>query len=148
MQSREQKRASRAFQLILSGLTTSFPKEEQREKLINEAKRLPQMIHKNGLLASWAFFLAKDDDIHKNNLDYPPKLSDAYAYLLQGLWWHLKNDSPDANHWLSGRCDFFLQRLTVDQAAIDLIGLTEEAVKYAEWIKRAAEALDPGKESL
>lgn len=109
--SREQLRARRAY--------------SQQHPLPERAESLPGMIQVNGLLSTWAFLLSKGDHAllniltehlwrSENHLDAPPAPRDMF------LGW-----IGDGNGQLTGS---------------RLRRLTEEALAFSAWVKRAAQA--------
>lgn len=110
----DQVRARNAFAYVLT--------VQDRAELLQLARKLPAMFQTNGLLASWAHLLAKKDD------------ATAGAFLGHFREVGLLQDPRDArevflNVWSAGLDMGSLQRLTA------------EAVIFAAWLKRAAEAL-------
>ncbi len=96
------------------------------------AQKLPMMLQINGLLATWAFLLAKKE--HK---------------LLNALLQHLRTivpdpekraDSPEAAflHWVGGRGS---ANGGIEGGPLRV--LTAEAIGWSVWLKRAAEAQAP-----
>jgi CRISPR/Cas system CMR-associated protein Cmr5 small subunit len=104
-----------------------------REEFLSLARKLPVMFQTNGLLATWAHLLAKNESAHRNALaamtEYlaprEPREKDrtADARTLFGRW--LRGDAQGGVSALSGG---------------ELRERTAEAIEYAVWLKRAAEA--------
>ncbi|RMG32553.1 MAG: type III-B CRISPR module-associated protein Cmr5 [Methanobacteriota archaeon] len=97
------------------------------------ASNLPAMVQQNGLIATWAFLLAKNKDQHQSILNL---LMAHYRANVSFL------NIPDG---LSAR-DFYLTQLIDEnsQASKRLMELTAETIAFSGWIKRAAEALCTG----
>lgn len=96
------------------------------------AQKLPAMFQVNGLLATWAFLLAKDER---------PLLDALTVYLrsLQELGVPPGNAETVFLHWVGGASG--------GGGGIDgslLRGLTAEALAWSVWLKRAAEARGSG----
>lgn len=114
---REQERAARAFAWVLR-----LDTDGKRTKFLGEARELPTVLRTNGLLAGWAFVQAKRPAVE-------PALRE-----------HLEARQPGA----FGK----VVRLFESGAAggevlgtLELQRLTAEAIVYAGWLKRAAEAV-------
>ncbi len=97
------------------------------------ASNLPAMIQQNGLIATWAFLLAKNKDHHQS--------------ILSLLMAHYRKNVPflDIPEGLSAK-DFYHNHLINEngQACARLMELTAETIAFSGWIKRAAEALCTG----
>jgi len=125
----EQLRARHAFARI----GPVAQREGLRADVLALARRLPEMLQTNGLLASWAFLLAKRDReparkeleeaIREHLVDGAVGLS-GDAGKLDGIF--DVEGGGDDRPTLSGH---------------ELRRLSAEAVVYAGWLKRAAEAL-------
>lgn len=95
---------------------------------LDRAQKLPAMFQINGLLATWAFLLAKGET---------PLLDSLLAYLRTLPELGVPAGAADAvfRHWVGGA--------TGANAGIDgslLRALTAEALAWSVWLKRAAEA--------
>lgn len=126
----EQLRAENAFKFI--------EKVQNKKEIMDIAKRLPTMFHTNGLLATFAFLLKNEDKLKM-------KKDGMEINLIDNLIKHLKKTNRKAipddfkkemifngdNAWIDDSnfetTDFFI--------------ITDEMIKYATWLKRAAEAL-------
>lgn len=102
---------------------------------LDRAQKLPAMFQINGLLATWAFLLAK-------------KEQDVLSPLLQ----HLRSVMPEAEGMLVGSPeDVFLHWVGgpgTKSKGLEgnlLRALTAEAIAWSVWLKRAAEAQAPTK---
>jgi CRISPR/Cas system CMR-associated protein Cmr5 small subunit len=116
---RDQIRARNAFQFVQG--TIRNPAD-----LLALARKLPVMLQTNGLLATWAHLLAK------NGSEYEQALA-VLASHLQSL--RLAGDAtPEAlfNAWVDVRTGL---------SSVDLRRRTAEAIEFAVWLKRAAEAV-------
>jgi CRISPR/Cas system CMR-associated protein Cmr5 small subunit len=118
---REQVRAHNAFQSV-QGVT------QKKDELLALARKLPVMFQTNGLLATWAHLLAKS------------KEGSEHVQVLAALASHFRSlalageGAPGElfNSWVS------------TQEGLSSQGLrrcTTEAIEFAVWLKRAAEAL-------
>lgn len=121
MQSLEQLRAKNAFTFIEENQTNS--------DITGIATRLPLMFHLNGVLATFAF-LIKNEKVNK---------------LTKALLDHLR-ESARANIPEAFRAEHIFQgeRAWVKPENLqtsDFFTITDEMIKYATWLKRAAEAL-------
>jgi CRISPR/Cas system CMR-associated protein Cmr5 small subunit len=120
----DQIRAQHAYQAA-AGENTDF---------LNLARSLPQMLQTNGLLATWAFLLARNESPHRS--------------VLKALVIHLQGEGLLAVE-LTDPKEILLSAWLGRERPLgtsDLQRLTSETVAFAGWIKRAAEALcDHGK---
>lgn len=113
----EQTRAQHAFEAA-AGKNAEF---------LNLARGLPQMLQTNGLLATWAFLLAKGESSH--------------LALLRSLASHLRSEGiglvrePDAKRLLTS------EWTDPRTGPAQLQRLTAEVIAFAGWLKRASEAL-------
>jgi len=120
--SRETRRAAAAF--AVAARSSSGP---QAGDFLRLARQLPGMLQTNGLLATWAYLLGKDEAF----------LAHLFEHLRScGL---LKADE-------TGSREILLARWTAEDGTQRLDGLrlrrlTAEALDYAVWLKRAAEGL-------
>jgi CRISPR/Cas system CMR-associated protein Cmr5 small subunit len=107
---------------------------DQDPDFLNLARSLPQMLQTNGLLATWAFLLAKDENPHRSVLKAFVTHLEGEALLPAG------QTNPKEillSSWLGREHPL---------GTSDLQRLTSETIAFAGWIKRAAEALcDQGK---
>jgi len=120
-------RAKHAFENVAK---ISNAKKEQNEKFLSLARGLPTMLQQNGLLATWAFFLAKKEDHHQ-----------AAAKIILD---HLKAYFPQDGHLQNKDFKtFFTEYLAghLINTNGQLMKMTSEAIVFSGWIKRAAEAL-------
>ncbi len=119
----EQERAAFAF--------TNVKPNSKLNGFASAAKNLPAMIQSNGLLATWAFLLAKE------------KKSPTHKKLADILTEYYKTFLPEYELNDITRHTFFTEHLTKDgtRVAQNLMKLTAEAIAISGWIKRAAEAL-------
>lgn len=115
-------RAKNAFSFIES--------YRKNENLMNIVKRLPEMIHNNGLLATFAFLMKKQDE---------------RGILVDNLLNHLREEQLQLV-----TPDFERDRIFDKNAGwvnpdnlnnSKFFAVTDEMIKYAVWLKRAAEAL-------
>lgn len=91
------------------------------------ARKLPVMLHTNGLLATWAHLLASKR-----------------TKIAEALLEHFQQEGVPVLHPRgNGPLEVFTQEWTGDDglSGLELRRLTAEAVLYAVWLKRAAEAL-------
>ena len=104
---------------------------------LDRAQKLPAMLQVNGLLATWAFLLAKEET---------PLLGALLGHLrtLPELAVPLGNPEAVFLHWVGGAAG---ASSGVDGSL--LRALTAEALAWSVWLKRAAEArgLTAGRES-
>ena len=108
-------------------------REGLRAEVLALARRLPEMLQTNGLLAAWAFLLAKRER------------EPAREELEEAIREHLVDEAVGLSRDV-GKLD----RIFADEGGGDdrptlsgheLRRLSAEAVVYAGWLKRAAEAL-------
>ncbi len=107
------------------------------EKFLALAQELPMMFQMNGFLATWAFLLAKKKEEHQKtltallrhfqeprlNLPLPHNHNDPHALFLR---------------WIG-------EREGVEPlSTVELQRLTEEAIEFAGWLKRAAKTYGGG----
>lgn len=122
----EQLRASHAFGRI-GPLST---KEELRDGLLGLARRLPEMLQINGLLATWAFLQTKQER------------EPARKQLEAALSAHLRDEALGLTEVVA-KLDGVFSPAGGDGSTLsgeELRRLSAEAVIYAGWLKRAAEA--------
>jgi CRISPR type III-B/RAMP module-associated protein Cmr5 len=112
----DQKRAKAAFGYV-QALSPAVKKD-----FLSLARSLPVMFQTNGLLATWAHLLAKKGQ------EYDKTLEALMQYFRQG----------DTNMETEAKAVF---RQWTQLASLDLRQRTAEAIEYAVWLKRAAEAL-------
>jgi len=117
----EQIRAQNAFEAA-SGKDADF---------LNLARSLPQMLQTNGLLGTWAFLLAKAGKER------------SHADVVNALAKHLRSEGIEL---IGERAvepkSVLLTEWTKPEASSDLLqDVAAEALAYAGWLKRAAEAL-------
>lgn len=118
---RDQVRARNAFGFV-SALAQRTGAEE-KDAFLGLARKLPVMLQTNGLLATWGHLLAKHGSEFR-------EAAQALTAHLQSL--ALANTGTPAQlfeTWIEGL------------AAAGLRRRTAEAIEYAVWLKRAAEAL-------
>lgn len=135
----EQLRAGNAFAAV-GAVQQGQALGDGKTLFLRLARKLPVMFQVNGLLATWAYLLAKAQD--KERLFAADQLLEHFRSLpATPLWREVSPGSgPEAvfrtewtspDHHLSGP---------------ELRTLTAEAVAFSGWLKRAAEALlDEGK---
>lgn len=124
MKSLDQRRAAAAYREI----------GDAHPDVVNLARGLPDMLRTNGLLATWAFLLTKE----KKNPRQPTPLPALLGHLrsLPGLGVPAQGDLEAVFlHWVGGATG----------AGGGVVGptlraLTAEALAFAGWLKRAAEA--------
>jgi CRISPR/Cas system CMR-associated protein Cmr5 small subunit len=129
----EQARAAAAFNTARSEAGRA---DEERKDFLALARSLPAMLQINGLLASWAFLLRRKGTNER---------------LLGALLQHLRGVFPRQTYPLLHRDGATLDNVVLGVGARNdssppltssqLRGLTAEAIRYATWLKRAAEAL-------
>ena len=118
---RDQVRARNAFRSV-QGVT------RKKDELLALARKLPVMLQTNGLLATWAHLLAKS----KQGSEHEQALAALAGHLRSlglagdGTSQELFDSWVHAERGLSSR---------------DLRRRTAEAIEFAVWLKRAAEAL-------
>lgn len=119
MRSLEQLRAANAFAAL----------DGAGEEVLNHAVELPLMLQKNGLLAAWAYLLAKDPGLLESVLDHlrqtALELPDGEAAVV-------------LRHWLGAQT-----RGSAGLGGGELRDLTAEVIALAVWLKRAAKARVP-----
>jgi len=125
MISLEQIRAHRAFQLAhYIGIKKEF---------LSFARNLPALFQNNGLLATWAFMLAKAK----------PEPFNAHQEILNMMLEHYRAPQIELLP-TDGKSAEEVFRESWTQSSINgkqLMALTAEAIAFSGWIKRAAEAL-------
>lgn len=117
----EQIRAQHAYE-VAAGKDADF---------LNLARSLPQMLQTNGLLGTWAFLLARAGKER------------SHAAVLMALADHLRSEGIAL---IGERAvdpkSVLLKEWTQPEAGSDLLqDVAAEALAYAGWLKRAAEAL-------
>lgn len=117
----EQLRASRAF------AAANEARPGGAAEFLGTARRLPEMLRTNGLLAAWAYLLAKE-----NGEAGRRKVRESLAA-------HLENRFGEPARAL-GKL-FAGDPPAEPLPALELQRLAAEAVTYAGWLKRAAEAV-------
>lgn len=126
----DQARAQRAFSFV-----RAF--KEDREALLELARKLPFMFHTNGLLATWAHLLAKAKGEEKS----------AKTSILRSILEHLQGElvAPRVDRSQDGANPQRAFDTWLDEkkglSGRELRAYTAEAIEYAVWLKRAAEAL-------
>ena len=121
---RDQVRARNAFGFVPARLTSS-PAD-----FLQLVRKLPVMLQTNGLLATWAYLLAKEK---KDRQD-----------IAKALLEHLRDSGVAPASASRDARAVFLNDWTGPQARLgtgELRRLTAEAIIYAGWLKRAAEAV-------
>lgn len=123
MKSLEQIRAKYAFEIA--------SQVGQNKEFLSLARNIPSMLQTNGLLATWAFLLAKDKPEHRR--------------IRQSLFAHFTSDGcnlsvPDNLNDTSIFTDYWTNNNSGDRGLI-LREFTQEAIAFSVWLKRAAEAL-------
>lgn len=113
--------------------------EPGKPKFLGVARKLPAMLQINGLLAAWAFLLAKDEDPHHQTLAAVRDHLTADELGLRPLLPSLEAVfAADGGNGADGPSPL---------TGPELRRLTAETLVYAGWLKRAAEALcDTGEE--
>lgn len=121
LRSLDQIRAAAAYRAVASA----------DDKAVDMARRLPSMFQINGMLATWAFLIAKSE---KQATPLPALL--AHLRMLPELQVPETGDPKQVFlHWVGGGRD------SADGiSGTTLRHLTEEALAFAGWLKRAAEA--------
>jgi CRISPR type III-B/RAMP module-associated protein Cmr5 len=125
MRSLDQIRAAHAY----AALDTASDEEAEL------ARRLPDMLRTNGLLATWAFLIKKERD--KEEVSKPPLLASVLEHLrsIESLAGQVRAGSPE---------EVFRAWIGTGQApgieAAKLRALTAESLALAGWLKRASEA--------
>lgn len=117
----EQIRAQHAFEAA-AGKDAEF---------LNLARSLPQMLRTNGLLATWAFLLAKG----KGKAESP------HQAVLKNLASHLRSEGIGLVRETDEKRLLLSEWTGPQTGAAQLQRLTAEAIAYAGWLKRASEAL-------
>jgi CRISPR/Cas system CMR-associated protein Cmr5 small subunit len=116
---RDQVRARNAFRFVQGPL-------QDAGAFLTMARKLPVMLQTNGLLATWAHLLAKNNSEHQEALaaltSHLQSLGLAGQLTPSGLF----DDWIDADRGLS---------------SAELRRRTAEAMEFSVWVKRAAEAL-------
>jgi CRISPR type III-B/RAMP module-associated protein Cmr5 len=123
----EQVRARHAF----GHIAPLAKQEDLRGDLLTLARRLPEMLQTNGLLAAWAYLLAKQDR------------EPAREKLERALREHLSHEAIGLGG-LVAKLEGIFSSENGDRRGLagpELRRLTAEAVVYSGWLKRAAEAL-------
>ena len=134
MKNLEQIRAHHAFEKAKFVLDNYLPDNQKFvDEFLNLARKLPSMFQWNGLLATWAFLLAK------------AMKDPVYEFTSKLLLEHLRNNIfnfniPDeisvndifTEHWVS---------VDTELTGIQLKELTQEANAISGWLKKAAEAM-------
>jgi CRISPR/Cas system CMR-associated protein Cmr5 small subunit len=122
----DQVRARNAFGFVLEGVQA-----DSLGDFLQLARKLPAMLQTNGFLATWAHLLAKNEVEHK-------EMAKAFLRHFRDAEINLVADRErDAKL-------MFIQVWTVPGHGVGAAGLqklTAEAVVFAVWLKRAAEAL-------
>lgn len=130
----DQLRAHRAFTYV-----QNLP--GHRSEFLALARKLPFMLHTNGLLATWAHLLAKR------------KKDPEKDFVLQALSTHLREASPRLGLGIApaGEAQKVFDRWVDARDGLTGLALrknTAEALAFSVWLKRAAEALcDTGEAS-
>jgi len=132
---RERLRASHAF-----AFAAQKRGQSEAEKILSRVRELPSMLQTNGLLATWAFYLASGE-----RHGYRPVAEAVLGYLQQAELVgpadrQLTVERIFAERWLSAPGDGGL-------SGLELRSLTAETILYAVWLKRAGEALLSATES-
>lgn len=119
MRSLDQLRAARAYQVM----------ESASSELVDLAQKLPALLRTNGLLATWAFCLAKEGAQYEQCLE-------------RALLPHLREEVLGLAVPAGSPAQVFRSWVEPETAlsGLQLRRLTEEATAFAGWIKRAAEA--------
>ena len=130
---RDQQRATRAF---AAARQASAAHKVKNGEYLSLARDLPTMLQTNGLLATWAFLLAKAE-----------KNAHSKAVVNTCLE-HLREAAPAGTVPAGSPKSVFegrwLGRSGAALSGSELRGLTAEAVAFAGWLKRAAETLLSG----
>ncbi|KAA3657431.1 MAG: type III-B CRISPR module-associated protein Cmr5 [Calditrichaeota bacterium] len=119
----EQQRAYRAFQ------KTGEISAGDKKDFLGLAQRLPAMLQNNGLLATWAFLLTKNEGVF-------PKMLDVLKNHLREMGFEneVTDNAPKA----------IFQNWTDPHMGLNgtkLMQLTAESIAFSGWMKRAAEAI-------
>ncbi len=97
------------------------------------AKKLPMLLRTNGLLATWAFLMAKG----KKDGKYSEIAQELNNYLDSQMRELCEGTPEDSfKRWIGNQNNQNQRPLNGTQ----LRDLTEEAIEYAGWLKRAVEA--------
>lgn len=124
MRSLDQRRAAAAYREI----------GDAHPDVVSLARSLPDMLRTNGLLATWAFLLTKEKK--KDRQPTPLRAVLEHLRSLPGLDVPAQGDLEAVFlHWVGGATG---AGGSVDGPA--LRALTAEALAFAGWLKRAAEA--------
>lgn len=129
----EQIRAASAFAKA-SDVAKPNGKIKARDYL-SLARSLPAMFQNNGLLATWAFLLSKDEKHHEAILDALLKHLQSHFRHKNLVFTTIEPLTPSqafTEHWIHPQ-----RKLNGEQ----LMALTAEAIAFSGWLKRAAEAL-------
>jgi len=121
MRTQDQKRAQHAYDLV-----GNLPQDD-KAKFKTLVLKFPAMVLQNGLLASLAFVQHKDKTTNK-------QVFQAYNnWLTQGATWI---------NWSGTEGNTVVERLCHSQMTVQRYRhAAREALAYATWLKRAAEAL-------
>lgn len=122
MQHLDQLRAKNAFVFIKSHI--------DKQDIINMAMRLPFMFHINGILATFAFLKKSKDKVEPLNANLIQHLIDSKRFEI-GNGFSAENIFQGENAWVKE------DKLKTE----DFFIVTDEMIKYSNWLKRAAEAL-------
>lgn len=130
----EQLRAAHAFAEV-----AHLPAGVERAEFLAVARDLPATFQRNGLLAAWAFLLAKSA-ASKDRAKSPHGNA---ARACQRFFRELGLTAAD-NAEASFRREWLGEGDGTGVSAASLMRLTAEAIAYAGWLKRAAETLCAG----
>ena len=128
MTNREQLRASAAYREV-----SARSGERYFPEFVQRSKNLPVMLRTNGLLATWGFLCAKERDEADRR---------ACLEILQA---HLTSRLPNVGSADANAKDVFRRWIGQSDgvgalSSAELRALTDEAIAFSGWIKRAAEA--------
>lgn len=124
----EQIRARRAF---AKAAEVARPNSGiEAKEYLSLARNLPAMFQNNGLLATWAFMLSKQDKKH-------------FKVLLKALLDHFRDGQFNLGVANTDEAKVFIEEWTgkTPVTGPQLMQLTAEAIAFSGWLKRAAEAL-------
>jgi CRISPR type III-B/RAMP module-associated protein Cmr5 len=104
-------------------------KDNQKKEFQQSAMKLADMLQTNGLLATWAFLLAKKEKI---------LISSLHSYLMSRFKTLFTDDSPEDFASSINRFEIWIGQNGL--SSLQLRQLTSEAIEFAGWLKRAVKA--------